>query len=220
MKLAQFRNPPGELPYQNETVYSLSSKSFQRSKELARHLFEHSASLPLFLIWPDRSDDDSSQNSRSVRRRTSSKPNARKKAKQGTLSETLGGSAITHHKNSPSNQEIRSGQGKGSPSATNCLGYIQQIQTLQAENASLQRQLRGVKKKFKCPLYPHKYSRTDLLNRHIHPPATTILQRLPFSSDYQSPATTNLQRLPFSSPFSSLAPEWAPLALEWATSGA
>jgi hypothetical protein len=107
MKLTQFRNPPGELPYQNETVYSLFSKSSQRSEELARHLFEHSASLPLFLIWPDRSDDDSSQNSRSVRRRTSSKSNARKKAKQGTLSET-------YHKNSPSNQEIRSGQGKGS----------------------------------------------------------------------------------------------------------
>jgi len=163
-KLTQFRNPPSERPYQNETVYSLSSKSFQRSEDLAQLLFERSASLPLFLVWPDRSDEDSSQNSRSVRRRTSSKPNARRKAQQGTLSGTLGGSAITHHKNSPSNQETRSGQGKGSP---NCLCYIQQIQTLQAENASPQRQLRGVKRIFKCPLCPHEYTRIDLLNRHI-----------------------------------------------------
>jgi hypothetical protein len=166
-KLTQFRNPPSELPYQNETVYSLSSKSFQRSEDLAQLLFERSASLPHFLVWPDRSDEDSSQNSRSVRRRTSSKPNARRKAQQGTLSGTLGGSAITHHKNSPSNQETRSGQGKGSPSTTNCLCYIQQIQTLQAENASPQRQLRGVKRIFKCPLCPHEYTRIDLLNRHI-----------------------------------------------------
>src|SRR5579859_7435431 len=49
------------------------------------------------------------------------------------------------------------------PSTTNCLGYIQQIQTLQAENASLQRQLSQVKRKFKCPLCPHKYSRTEFL---------------------------------------------------------
>jgi hypothetical protein len=137
-KLTQFRNPSGELRYQNETIHSLSSKSLQQPEDLAQLPPEHSENSP--------------QNSRSVRRRTSSKPNARRKAKNGTLSGT---------------QESRSGQGKRNPSTTNCLGYIQQIQTLQAENASLQKRLRGVKREFKCPLCPYKYSRTDLLNRHI-----------------------------------------------------
>src|SRR3954453_4506602 len=47
---------------------------------------------------------------------------------------------------------------------------------------------------------------TFILNkRACHSPATTILQRLPFSSDYHSPATTILQRLPFSSDYHSPA---------------
>src|SRR2546421_9350069 len=38
---------------------------------------------------------------------------------------------------------------------------------------------------------------------YCHSPATAILRRLPFSSDYHSPAPTILQRLPFSSAYHS-----------------
>src|SRR5580704_7552153 len=43
-----------------------------------------------------------------------------------------------------------------------------------------------------------------------HSPATTILQRLPFPSDYHSPATTIPQRLPFPSDYHSPAPTISP----------
>jgi hypothetical protein len=121
-KLSQFRNPPGELPaYGNETVCSLCSRSFPRPEDLSQHLFEHLASSRLSPILSDKSEDGPSQNSRSVRQRRPNVLDNRKQAKRGMLSGAPDAPPIIPYENSLSNQEIRSGRGRGSPPTSNCL---------------------------------------------------------------------------------------------------